>query len=671
MNERKSRLNVPDQPNILWISNHDSSAWNYGCYGDQYAQTLNIDRLAAAGVRYANAFTAGPICSPSRTSIYTGMHPTTLGTHHHRSAVIRPAGVELLNKMLMDAGYACTAPDNDINLYVAKDESDQYYDCGDFWKHRPQDKPFFAYHKLGSSHASVFKLTPEDARKARSPLLSDDELHDPQDVPVPSFVPDTPLFRERMALFYDALANVDRQVGEILARLEEEGLAEDTIVVFWGDHGTGYPRGKIHAYDDGLKIPLIMRFPEKYRHLAPADPGAVLDELVLHMDLCATTLQLAGVPVPDHIQSRKLCGPARDEKRAFVCSARDRLDNNPEMIRTIRTEKYRYMRNFLPHQPYASFYPDGGFFAAIPEEGTAERDFWETSCLPGEQKVHDPDGVFLMLGPPVMVGKRGLPDAYRKYPVWQDHKPLEELYDTENDPEEIHNLADDPAFSAVKDDLREKLLGWMIETADLGLLDETEMVVRAAEYGGVSREVGIRCGNFARILETADLASLGEAGKEELLNRLGDPDSAVRFWAVSGLSSCDLEAGDIEELKPLLDDASISVGLAAADYLVRSGQGALPLGAFGRALESDILWARIRAGAYLSYCSREQLQPMKPLIPALQSAVENRRIFGPEHDHHIKTKVMGMLNAQRDVIGREWVLQRVIKRIQLAAIQEV
>ena len=164
---------------------------------------------------------------------------------------------------------------------------------------------------------------------------------------------------------------------------------------------------------------------------------------------------------------------------------------------------------------------------------------------------------------------------------------------------------------------------------------------------------------------------MGEAGKEELLNRLGDPDSAVRFWAVSGLSSCDLEAGVVEKLKPLLDDASISVGLAAADYLVRSGQGALTLGAFSRALESDILWARIRAGAYLSYCSREQLQPMKPLLPALQSAVENRRIFGPEHDHHIKTTVMGMLNAQRDVIGREWVLERVIKRIQLAAIQEV
>ena len=581
-------MDTQDKPNFLWISNHDSSAWNYGCYGDQYADTPNIDRLATEGVRYTNAFTAGPICSPSRTGIYTGMHPTTLGTHHHRSAIIRPEGVELLNAMLANAGYACTEPDGDINLYLSKDEPEQYYNAEDFWENRPEDKPFFMYYKLSSSHASVFKLTPEDARKKRSEMLEDEELHDPNEVPVPSFVPDTPLFRERMALFYDALTNVDKQVGEILNELERQGLSDDTIVVFWADHGTGYPRGKIHAYDDGLRIPLIMRFPQKYQHLAPADPGATVDELVMHMDLCATTLQLAGIPVAEHIQSRSLCGPNRDEAREFVCSARDRLDNNPEMIRTIRTEKYRYIRNFLPHQPYASFYPDGGFFAAVPEEGTPERDFWETSCLPGEQKIHDPDGVFLILGPPVMIKQNGLPEHYRQFQIWQDHKPAEELYDIKKDPEEVHNLADDSAFCDVKDELRQKLFGWMIETRDLGL-------------------------------------------------------------------------------SALLDDPSISVSLAAGDYLVRAGEGALALPAFARALASDILWARIRAGAYLSYRSREELQPMKPLIPALEQAMNKQEMFGPEHDSHIETNIYnGMLNGQRDGIGRVWVLERVIRRIELA-----
>ena len=660
-------MNVQDKPNILWISTHDTSAWNYGCYGDTYSRTPHIDRLAAEGIRYAHAFTAGPICSPSRTSIYTGMHPTTLGTHHHRSAVIRPAGVELLPKILMDAGYASSKPDEDINLYIDKEEYESCYNADDIWEKRPEDKPFFAYFKLGSPHASVFKMTPEEARKARSNLLADDELHDPQDAPVPSFVPDTPLFRERMALFYDAITNMDKQVGELLGKLQAQGLAENTIVVFWGDHGAGYPRGKIHAYDDGLHIPLIMKFPEKYRQLAPAAPGTVVDDLVMHMDLAPTILQLAGIPIPEHFQGRALSGSDKGEARDFVCSARDRLDNNPEMIRTIRTQQYRYNRNFLPHQPYASFYPDGGFFAAVPKEGTLERDFWETSCLPGKEKVHDPDGVFLMHGPPIMVKQQGLPQQYQQYPFWQDHKPLEELYDIEHDPEEIHNLADDPAFSHVKEELRRKLFGWMIETADLGLIDETEIVVRAVAYNGISREVGVHCDNFARILETADLARLGEEGKKELLNRLDDPDSAVRFWAVTGLSCFDFDAETIAQLKAQLADESISVSLAAADYLVRSGEGAVTLTAFNRALQSDILWARIRAGAYLSYCSREQLQPMKPLIPALQSAADNQRFFGPEHDHQIKTKLMRMLNAQRDVIAKQWVLERVVKRIELAS----
>ena len=655
------------KPNILWISNHDSSAWNYGCYGDKYAHTPNIDRLAAEGVRYTNAFTAGPICSPSRTSIYTGMHPTTLGTHHHRSAVIRPTGIELLTKMLTDAGYACTEPDNDINLYVSKKEREQYYSSGGFWEKRPEDKPFFLYYKLGSSHASVFKLTPDAARKGRSPLLSDDELHDPNDVPVPSFVPDTPLFRERMALFYDALTNVDKQVGEILGTLEEQGLREDTIVVFWADHGTGYPRGKIHAYDDGLRIPLIMRFPEKYRHLASAEPGATVEELVMHMDLCATTLQLADIPIAEHIQSRNLCGPNRDKAREFVCSARDRLDNNPEMIRTIRTEKYRYIRNFLPHQPYASFYPDDGFFATVPEEGTPERDFWETSCLPDEQKIHDPDGVFLMLGPPVMIQQNGLPEHYRQFQIWQDHKPAEELYDIEKDPEEVHNLSDDPAFIDVVEELRQKLFGWMIETRDLGLIDEPEIAARAEQHSGVSYEVGVHCNNLERILETADLARMGEDAKEELAKRLSDPDSAVRFWAVTGLCSLGVERTMIERLSALLDDSSISVSLTAGDYLVRAGKGALALPAFARALASDILWARIRAGAYLSYRSREELQPMKPLISALEQAINKQEMFGPEHNLEIeRNNYTGRLDGQRDGIGKEWVLERVSRRIELS-----
>ena len=657
-------MSKQNKPNIIWISTHDTSAKNLGCYGDKFSHTPNIDSLATNGIRYANAFTAGPICSPSRTSIFTGMHPTTLGTHHHRSAVVRPNYVQLITTILKNAGYTCTKPDTDLNLYISPDEYDDFLDPNEIWDKKHSAAPFFAYFKLGSPHASVFKLEPKDARKERSKLLKENELHDPANAPVPSFIPNTPLFRERYALFYDAVTNMDKEVGGILSKLKENGLMDNTAIVFWGDHGTGYPRGKIHAYDDGLHVPLIIRFPKSHQYLAPTKPGSTVSDLVMHMDLAPTTLRLAGIPKPDHMQGHDLCLTENTLNRDFVCSARDRLDNNPEMTRTIRTISYRYIRNFFPHQPYASFYPDGGFFSAVPPIGTPDRDFWETSQLPGEEKIHDPDGAFLLLGSP---NQQGLPSEYQKYLCWQNTKPLEELYDIKNDPEEIHNLASEPSFEKLKNSLREELFNWMIETKDLGLIDEIEIVSRAAPYNGVNHEVGRHCNNFQRILETADLSRLGEKSRNELLNRLKDPDSAVRFWAVTGLSTLKSDKCLTKTLKPALDDESSCVRLAAANQLVGLGRGLMTIPAFSRELKSDILWNRLRAGAYLSYHSKENLKHMKPLLPILITASTNPNIMGSEYEPVSKNnRGRNMLDSQRDVIAKQWVLNRVIRRIKLS-----
>jgi hypothetical protein len=216
----------------------------------------------------------------------------------------------------------------------------------------------------------------------------------------------------------------------------------------------------------------------------------------------------------------------------------------------------------------------------VPPEGTGEHYLWDTSCLPGEQKIHDPDGIFLM----------PIPLSHKQYLIWQDSKPFEELYDIETDPEEINNLADDPDYAATVERMRTTLFDWMIETRDLGLIDETEIVVRAAKYGGVSYEVGTHCDNFVRILETADLARLGQKGKLELIERLADPDSAVRYWAVTGLMCFDWDAVVKQRLKELLQDESISVSLAAADEAASSGFRS-------RFAESGLF----RSGAFISY----------------------------------------------------------------------
>ena len=643
---------MAERPNFVWINTHDVSARNLGCYGDNYATTPHLDKLAEEGVRYANAFASGPICSPARTSIFTGMHQTTVGTHHHRSFARRPDFVQMLPHYLLAAGYNCSAINTDLNTGIDPDEWAAYQSNDALLE------PFFAVYSFGESHASVFKLTPEQARKQRSSLLKDEELHDPDNAPLPVFIPNTPLARERTALFYDGLMQVDRHVGEVIENLVSTGVMDNAIVFFWSDHGTGFPRGKTHVYDDGLRVPLIIRFPERYQHLAPGPPGTVVDDLVMTMDMGASVLSMMDVQIPNHFQGQAFLGKQKEPHRDYVCGARDRLDNCNEVIRTIRNERYRYIRNFLPHRPYASFWPDGGFFATPPEKGTPEHDFWDTSCLPGEQKVHDPDGVFLL----------PIPKAYSAYLIWQAKKPFEELYDIENDPEEIANLADDPEYSDRKDQMRTQLFAWMIETRDLGLIDETEMIVRATEYDGVNYEVGAHCEHYAHILETADFPRLGKAGRAKLIDRLDDPDSAVRYWAITGLMSYELEDTVLQKIGPLVQDESISVSLAAADLLCQNNrtEGAMP--ALEHALQSDLLWARFRAGANLSFYRREILAQMKALIPALQAALDNPVCYGPfEPDWDaLIPPVQTMYRAQKNAIVGEWVLQRVIKRIELA-----
>ncbi len=585
------------------------------------------------------------------------MHQTTVGTHHHRSFTRRPDFVQMLPHYLMAAGYNCSAINTDLNTDIDPDEW-AAYQSNEALLAQADEKPFFAVYSFGESHASVFKLTPEQARAQRSSLLTDEELHDPANAPLPVFMPNTPLARERTALFYDGLTQVDRHVGEVIENLVCAGVLDNTIVFFWSDHGTGFPRGKTHVYDDGLRVPLIIRFPEKYQHLAPRPPGTVVDDLVMTMDMGASVLSMMDVQIPNHFQGQAFLGKQKEPHRDYVCGARDRLDNCNEMTRTIRSEKYRYIRNFLPHRPYASFWPDGGFFATPPEKGTPEHAFWDTSCLPGEQKVHDPDGVFLL----------PIPEAYSEYLIWQAKKPLEELYDVDNDPEEIVNLADDPEYSDLKDQMRAQLFAWMIETRDLGLIDETEMIVRATAYDGVHYEVGVHCEHHAHILETADFPRLGEAGKAKLIDRLDDPDSAVRYWATTGLMSYEVEDTVLQKIGPLVQDESTSVSLAAADLLCQNNRPAGAMPALKRALQSDLLWVRFRAGANLSFYRQEILAQMKGLISAVQAALDNPVCYGPfepDWDAFIPP-VQTMYRAQKNTIVGEWVLQRVIKRIELA-----
>ena len=278
-------LSAASFPNILWITAEDMSA-TLGCYGDDYAITPNIDQLASESVRYTHAFASAPVCSPSRSCLITGCYATSLGTHNMRSAFPIPESMNGFPALLRNEGWFTTnnvktdynTGNNELIIKNSWDDSSETA----HWRNRKEtDKlnPFFSVFNLMTSHQSRTMVWPyEQFQKDVQSLLTAKEIHDPAAAPVPPYYPDTPLIRREIARYYDCVTVMDKQVGELLQQLEDDGLAEDTIVFFYSDHGSGMPRHKRALLDSGMHVPLLVRFPEKYQHLTPAKPGETLDQ---------------------------------------------------------------------------------------------------------------------------------------------------------------------------------------------------------------------------------------------------------------------------------------------------------------------------------------------------------------------------------------------------------
>ncbi|HUG93933.1 MAG TPA: sulfatase-like hydrolase/transferase, partial [Planctomycetaceae bacterium] len=304
-----------DRPNILWITSEDNSPY-LGCYGDKLAHTPHLDRLAAQGVRYRHAFANAPVCSTARTTLITGMYATTLGVQHHRSRVRIPDGFRLYPEHLRAAGYYCTNNSKtDYNVANAGQPWDESSNRAHYRNRRP-GQPFFAVFNFTTSHES--RVAPkQDGETFRVP---------PEDIVLPPYHPDTPEIRRDWANYYDQMTALDEQVGAVLAELEQEGLADDTIVFYYSDHGGALPRGKRNVHDSGTRVPLIIRFPKRFAQLAPAAPGEWVDEPISFVDFPATVFNLCGVPIPVHYEGRAFLGPERGAPRQHVFLYRGRMD---------------------------------------------------------------------------------------------------------------------------------------------------------------------------------------------------------------------------------------------------------------------------------------------------------------------------------------------------------
>lgn len=422
------------RPNILWLIAEDLGP-ELACYGQAQVETPNLDRLATEGVRFTRAYTTAPVCSASRSAFMTGMYQTTIGAHNHRShrddGYTLPEGVRVLPDWFRDAGYFTAniqqlppalgfkgsgKTDWNFNLDHKPFDSNR-------WDDLKTRQPFYAQINFGHTHRAF-----KGSRK----------IADPAKVAIPPYYPDHPVTRQDWANYLDDVSELDLKIGKVLKQLEADGLAENTIVMFFGDHGQAHVRGKQFCYEEGLHIPLIVRVPEKFRSLANVTPGAVEERFVEAIDFGATMLDLAGAKVPAKMQGRVFLGKNAAAPRTMVFGARDRCDETVFRFRSVRDDRYRYIHNFTPDRPFLQKndykerqYPVWNLLKQLDQEGK----------LTPEQKF---------LTAPTM--------------------PAEELYDLQSDPHQVKNLAasTDPQHQAALKRLREAVDRWIEESNDQG-----------------------------------------------------------------------------------------------------------------------------------------------------------------------------------------------------------
>ena len=410
-----------------------------GCYGNDYARTPHLDRLAREGCRFTHAFTHAPVCAPSRSGLVTGRYPWAIGSHHMRSRLRQPP--RLFTHRLRDAGVHVAWPTKtDFNFTDPPDFADTTADWLGRLAETLPDGPGFFYRNFEVTHESkVWDINPQGDHPYADNLaqLADQPLHDPARAPVPPYLPDTYETRRDIARYHDNLSLQDRQIGRALDDLEAAGIADQTLVIYLTDHGRGLPREKRWCYDAGIHLPLILRWPG---HL---EPGSVDDRLVAWVDLAPTILSLMGVEVPDDYDGQIFLGPDRAADRDYVYAGRDRMDANFDHVRVARSRQYHYIRNGFPELPYASYQ------WYMEHEPT----FQAMRRLHARGDLHGDAALFMA-----------------------PHKAPEELFDVTRDPDCLHNLADDPAHRDALDQHRAALDRFQDRVPDLGLQDETELI---------------------------------------------------------------------------------------------------------------------------------------------------------------------------------------------------
>ncbi len=519
-------LSAAEKPNILWLTSEDHGP-EMGCYGDKLARTPNVDAIAAKGMVFNRAWSVAPVCAPARTAIISGVYPSSSGALHMRSMVPPPDGMKMYPQFLREAGYYCT--NNSKTDYNLRTPGKLWNESSAkaHWKQRAEGQPFFAVFNSTKSHESQIRMRPHV------------KVTDPAMVRVPAYHPDTPVVREDWAQYYDKVSEADADAGMRIKEIQEAGLADDTIVFYYGDHGSGMPRSKRWPGNSGLHVPMVVFFPEKWKHLAPKEytAGGKSDRMVSFVDLAPTLLSIAGIKPPEWMQGHAFAGPHQSEPQPFLHGERGRMDESMDLIRSTTDGRYVYLRNYLPHVSH-------GQHVAYQFETPTTR-VWNQLFTDG--KTNDAQSLF-----------------------WRVPKAPEELYDLSTDRDEVKNLAGSPEHRAVLEKLRAAQSEHLVRVKDICLLPEIELLTRS--NGSTPYEIARDPAKvpLGRIVAAAELASnLDPAAVPELARLMADSDSAVRWWATLGMHmrGTDAVTKHFAAMGKALGDDSPAVRIAAAQAL--------------------------------------------------------------------------------------------------------
>ena len=432
---------LPERPNILWIVAEDLSPI-IPPFGDLTVDTPNLTRLADEGVRYTRVFSTSGVCAPSRASIATGMYQNRIGAHHMRTTsvvgegpaglipyeVVPPAYVKMQSQYFREAGYYTS--NNAKEDYQFRKPITAWDDSSPqaHWRNRASGQPFFSIFNIGITHES------QVWRQRNNPLL----LANDAEVPIPPYLPETDIAVRDIRQVYSNIIAMDREIGKLLSHLEEDDLVDDTIIFFYSDHGGPLPRQKRLLYDSGIRVPLIIRFPGKWR------AGEIDDQLISFVDFKSTTLSLAGIEPPAYSDGRAFLGDfVETPTREYIHAAADRFDNEYDTIRAVRDSRYKYLRNYNL---------DKAYYLPLPYR----------EQMPIMREL-------------LQLNEQGKLNRFQAQ-WFREQKPLEELFDTDIDPYELQNLAQDPAYSNKLKELSDELDSWLLEVDDLGFTPENELI---------------------------------------------------------------------------------------------------------------------------------------------------------------------------------------------------